>query len=79
MATCPYCKGHLTDGHRCPGKLRRYFVVVEIFASAIAGAVVGLLILSAFDPFNQAADKDYATAIILGILAGIGINRLIRS
>ena len=37
MATCPQCKGHLTEGHRCPR--RRIYVVAEIVACAHRRAV----------------------------------------
>ena len=76
MATCPRCKGHLTDGHRCPR--RRGYVVVEIIASAIAGGVIGLFLLAAFDPRGQATDMD-ATAIIGGAVVAVVINRILRS
>jgi hypothetical protein len=75
MATCPHCKGHLTDGHRCPR--RRAYVVAEIIASGIAGGLLGLLILAAFDPRGQATDMD-VTAIAGGIVVAIGINRFLR-
>lgn len=76
MATCPYCKGHLTDGHRCPR--RRYLVAVEIVASLLAGGFAGLLLLAAFDPRGQVTDMD-SVAFTLGALAAVGINRFVRS
>ena len=76
MATCPHCKGHLTDGHRCPR--RRAYVVAEIIACGIAGGLAGLLLLAGFDPRGQATDMD-ATAIIIGAVVAIAINRIIRS
>ncbi len=76
MATCPNCKGHLTDGHRCPR--RRPFVIAEIIASAIAGGLAGLLLLAAFDPRGQITDMD-AIAMTVGALAAVGINRFVRS
>ena len=76
MATCPNCKGHLTDGHRCPR--RRGFIIAEIIASAFAGAVVGLFLLAAFDPRGQATDMD-AVAMTVGALVAVAINRLLRS
>lgn len=76
MATCPHCKGHLTEGHRCPR--RRIYVVAEILGSAIAGGLAGLLILAAFDPHSQATDMD-TTAILGGAAAAIIINRFLRS
>jgi hypothetical protein len=78
MATCPHCKGHLTDGHRCPGRLRRGLVVVEIAACAIGGAVASLFLLAVFDPFHQATDLD-AIAALAGAIVAVGINRMLRS
>jgi hypothetical protein len=76
MATCPHCKGHLTEGHRCPR--RRIYVVAEIFASGIAGGLAGLLLLAAFDPRGQVTDMD-ATAIVGGAIVAIGLNRVLRN
>jgi hypothetical protein len=76
MATCPRCKGHLTDGHRCPR--RTVFVAVEIVAWAIAGALVSFALLAAFDPHNQASDLDMV-AIAVGAVAAVGINRILRA
>ena len=75
MATCPNCKGHLTDGHRCPR--RRTFVALEIAASAVAGGLGAWLLLAAFDPRGQITDMD-GIAVIIGALAAVGINRLLR-
>jgi hypothetical protein len=76
MATCPHCKGHLTEGHRCPR--RRIYVVAEIIASGIAGGLAGLLLLAAFDPRGQVTDMD-ATAIVGGAIVAIGLNRVLRN
>lgn len=75
MATCPKCKGHLNDGHRCPK--RRSFVAVEIIACAIVGGLAGLLLLGYFDPFGQATDMD-SVSFIVGAVIAIGINRMLR-
>jgi hypothetical protein len=75
MATCPYCKGHLTDGHRCPR--RRIYVVAEIVAAAIAGGLGGWILLLAFDPRGVVTAD--GLAIGAGMLVGIGINRFARS
>jgi hypothetical protein len=53
-------------------------VVLEILASGIAGGLAGLLLLAAFDPRGQATDMD-VTAIVGGIIVGIGLNRFFRS
>jgi len=75
MATCPRCKGHLTEGHRCPRS--RYFVPLEIFASAVVGGLAGWLLLAAFDPRGQATDLD-SVSVLFGAIAGIVINRMTR-
>ena len=75
MATCPRCKGHLTDGHRCPR--RRVFVFAEVIACAIAGGLCSFALLAAFDPRNQAADLDIV-AIAVGAIAAVGVNRVLR-
>jgi hypothetical protein len=76
MSTCPHCKGHLTDGHRCPR--RRGLVAAEIVACAIVGGLVSLLLLAFFDPFHQATDMD-TVAILAGAIVAVGINRFLRS
>ena len=76
MATCPRCKGHLTDGHRCPRRTGR--LAIEIFASALGGGIAAWLLLAAFDPRGQATDMDAATFLI-GALVAVGINRALRS
>jgi len=75
LATCPHCKGHLTDGHRCPR--RTSFVVAEIIASALLGGFASWLTLAAFDPRGQVNLDLLAFAI--GALVAVGINRFVRS
>jgi hypothetical protein len=74
MATCPHCKGHLTDGHRCPR--RRVFVVAEIIASGLAGGLAGLLLFARL--FTSRDDMD-AVGILGGAAIAIWINRSLRS
>ena len=76
MATCPHCKGHLTDGHRCPH--RRSAVVAEVIVTAIGGGLAGLLLLAAFDPRGQATDLD-SISFLLGAGVAVIINRTLRS
>jgi hypothetical protein len=76
MATCPRCKGHLTDTHRCPR--RTSLVAVEIIACAIGGGLAALLLLAVFDPRGQVTDLDSVTFVI-GALVAVGINRALRS
>ena len=74
MATCPRCKGHLTDSHRCP---RRPFVVAtEVTLAGIAGAVAGLIVAAVTMP--QARVGVDLTALLVGALGGIGIDRYLR-
>jgi hypothetical protein len=53
-------------------------VVAEIIACGVAGGLAGLLLLAAFDPHGQATDMD-TTAIIVGGVVAIGIDRILRS
>ena len=76
MATCPRCKGHLTDGHRCPSRTGR--LAIEIVAAALAGGIAAWLLLALFDPRGQATDMDVATFLI-GACVGVGINRALRA
>jgi hypothetical protein len=76
MATCPHCKGHLTEGHRCPR--HRGYVVAEIIASALVGGVVSWLLLRAFDQYDQMADLE-TIAFVAGAVAGVVINRFLRA
>jgi hypothetical protein len=76
MATCPRCKGHLTDTHRCPRSPTR--VAVEVTFAALAGAIVALLIYSILDPHGDAPGLD-ALSVVGGGLLGAGLDRLIRS
>ena len=75
MATCPRCKGHLTDSHRCPR--RTHLVALEVIASGIAGAFAGLLLVAIFDPLGQITDVD-TISLVVGALVGIGLNRALR-
>ena len=76
MATCPYCKGHLNDGHRCPR--RRGVVVAEVIVTAIGGGLAALLLLAAFDPRGQATDLD-TISFVGGAIVAVVINRTLRS
>lgn len=76
MATCPQCKGHLTDSHRCPR--RPIVVAAEILACALAGGFVGLLLVALFAPRGQVTDVD-SLSVIAGALIAVGINRALRS
>lgn len=75
MATCPRCKGHLTDSHRCPR--RSFLVVFEVAGAALLGGFAGLLLVAVFDPHGQITDMDTISAVI-GALAAVGINRALR-
>jgi hypothetical protein len=75
MATCPRCKGHLTDSHKCPTRSSR--VVVEVVAVALLGGLAGLLLVAVFDPRGLMTDMD-TVSIIAGALVAVGINRALR-
>jgi hypothetical protein len=76
MATCPRCKGHLTDSHRCPR--RSAFVVLEVLGVALVGGFIGLLLVAVFDPHGQITDVDSYSAVVCALVA-VGINRALRS
>ncbi|MGH9411426.1 MAG: hypothetical protein ACRD1V_18485, partial [Vicinamibacterales bacterium] len=75
MATCPICKGPLTDDHQC--SRRRGRLAAELIASAFVGGIGAIVLLMAFDPRNQITDMGWLT-FALGALAGVGINRFLR-
>jgi hypothetical protein len=75
MATCPRCRGHLTDHHRCPRRPTR--VAVELTSAAIAGGLVALLVVALIDPSGQLTQIDTA-AVTVGVFGGIGLDRLLR-
>ena len=75
MSTCPRCKGHLTDSHRCPR--RPGLVAAEIAASAVAGGVGGLVLVALLDPDRQFLQAE-SVAILIGALAGVAVDRLLR-
>ena len=76
MATCPRCKGHLTDSHRCPR--RPVIVIAEIAAAAVIGGIAGLLVVALFDPSGQVANLDLLSAIA-GALVAVGMTRVFRT
>lgn len=76
MATCPRCKGHLTDSHKCPR--RPFGVAAEITASALAGGFAGLLLLVILDPREQITDLDLILVVAASALICVGINRALR-
>jgi hypothetical protein len=77
MATCPRCKGHLTDSHKCPR--RPVIVAAEITATALAGGFAGLMLVAIFDRAGQITDTDYTISVLAGALIAIGIHRALRS
>jgi uncharacterized paraquat-inducible protein A len=74
MATCPRCKGHLTENHRCPRSPARK--AIETALAAIAGAVVVLVTMSIVDPHSQISFD--GVLLVAGALAGVGIDRWLR-
>jgi hypothetical protein len=74
MATCPRCKGHLTDNHRCPrSPARKTF---ETILAALAGGFGALLFISLIDPHGQLTLD--AVLLVGGALAGVGLDRWFR-
>jgi len=76
MATCPRCKRHLTENHRCPR--RPIFVAAEVVLWAVIGAFAGILLVALFDPHGQITDLDSISAVA-GALVAVGLNRAFRS
>jgi hypothetical protein len=75
MATCPRCKGFLSDNHKCPR--RRLFVASEIVLAGVAGGFAALLIVALIDPQGRLTNVD-GSAVIIGALSGIGLDRYFR-
>ena len=76
MATCPRCKGHLTDSHRCPR--RPIIVALETVLAAVMGGAFGLLLVVLFDPRNQISDVETMYFVIGGAVAGVVLGRTFR-
>ena len=76
MATCPRCKGHLTDSHKCPR--RPVVVAAKTTAVGLAGALAGLVLIAVFDTHEQITNLDLILVVAAGALIGIGINRAMR-
>jgi hypothetical protein len=74
MATCPLCKGHLTENHRCPRTRAR--VAVETALAALAGGLITLLLVSLADPHGLIAMD--GVALVGGALLGVGLDRVFR-
>jgi hypothetical protein len=74
MATCPRCKGHLTENHRCPRSRGR--IVFETGLAAIGGGLFTLLVLAILDPHAQSAFD--ALLLVIGGLLGIAADRFFR-
>ena len=75
MATCPHCKGHLTDSHRCRRRPAR--VAAGITLAGLAGGFAGLLAVAAFDPAGRVSHLD-SMAILAGAAVAIGLERSLR-
>lgn len=74
MATCPRCKGHLTDSHRCPKG--RGKVALEIAGAGVLGGVLGILAAGWLDPAGHAR-MDFVS-LVAGSLGAIGLHRAWR-
>jgi hypothetical protein len=75
MATCPRCRGHLTEHHRCPRRPGR--LAAEMAASAVAGAILALLVVALVDPQGRLTSID-AWAAGLGAAGGAWLVGLLR-
>jgi hypothetical protein len=74
MATCPRCRGHLTDSHVCPSHPVR--TAVELFGAILAGGLVGQMLVAWLDPRGQ-ADLD-VVGIVAGACIAVGVYRSLR-
>jgi uncharacterized paraquat-inducible protein A len=75
MATCPRCKGHLTDTHRCPR--RPLIVAAEMTLAAFAGAFLALFLVALTVPQGRLFVD--LTAMLVGGLCGVGLDRYFRA
>jgi hypothetical protein len=75
MATCPHCKGHLTDHHRCPR--RPAVVAAEIVVAGFFGGFGGLVLVALLDPRGHLTQVE-TIAIIAGAAAAIALARRLR-
>jgi hypothetical protein len=75
MATCPHCKGHLTEHHRCPRSPGRR--AIEATLAAVGGGLAVLLVMSIVDP--HAVISSDGPLLLVGALAGIGLDRWLRA
>ena len=75
MATCPRCKGHLTENHRCPRSPTRK--VFETTLAALGGGFLALLVMALVDPRGQLSVD--GILLVGGALAGVGLDRWLRS
>ena len=74
MATCPRCRGHLTDSHVCPRHPAR--TAVELLGAILAGGLVGQMLVAWLDPRGQ-ADLD-VIGIVVGACLAVGVYRSLR-
>ena len=74
MATCPRCRGHLTDSHRCPR--RPLVIATEITLAGLAGAFVALFVVALAVPQGRLIID--LSAILVGALCGAGLDRYFR-
>jgi hypothetical protein len=75
MATCPRCKGHLTENHRCPRSRGR--IAFETGLAALGGGLFALLVFSLVDPRGQWGLD--GVLLIAGALIGVALDRFFRS
>lgn len=73
MATCPRCRGHLTDGHTCPRT--RTAIGFELVVTALAGGLSAIVFLAVFDPQQVTADLD-GLVFTAGALFALGVHQL---
>lgn len=73
MATCPHCRGHLTEHHRCPALKRA--LAIDLSVSALVGGLSALAFVAIFDPQQVTVDLD-ALVFALGAVLALGVRTL---
>lgn len=76
MATCPRCKGPLTENHRCPR--RPLAEALEAIGVSVGGGLAALAILALFETSQTVGYLDLGVFIVGSLLAR-GIHVYLRT
>jgi hypothetical protein len=72
MATCPRCKGPLTEHHRC--RARGWRLAFHRAQAGLVGAALGAVISSTV----IAPDAFPALGLVIGGIVGLGVGEALR-